>query len=148
MRALLINPYDETITELDVGKHPELYSLLTEPGKQGVGTADMIRLTPTDALYVDDEGHCRAGHMCWTLEGYPTPLAGRGLILGHDAKGDYASASGAITLEKLKRIVSWLRMVSTGTFHAATEGYVEHPIFGRVWQITQGGPKLAYPEDL
>ena len=52
MRAILINPEDKTVTEVDYdGDYKSIYKLI------GCSTFDVVRTsTSNDGIYIDDEG--------------------------------------------------------------------------------------------
>ena len=97
MRAILIDPFRETIDEVetsgkldDAGRLPGIYTLL------GCTMID-VRATgyARDAVYFDDEGVL--GDLdeqeFWAVLGHDWPMAGRGLILGSTADGESADAA-------------------------------------------------------
>ena len=47
-----------------------------------------MRIDDSETLYVDDEGLYAENQRFFTWDGYPKPLAGRGLILGTDEEGE------------------------------------------------------------
>jgi hypothetical protein len=49
-------------------------------------------LDPRDRLYVDEEGLLTPGKEFFLIEGFPQPLAGNGLIVGHDDEGEAVNA--------------------------------------------------------
>lgn len=150
-RGILINPYDETITEVRdkfVEDYQNIHKNLTELGVHSVHTLTCVRLSNYgDVIWLDDEGHLTAGRKCWSLTGYSYPLAGRGLILGTDHQGETTSCSGFITPAFVHKLVTWLRLLTTAEFGPSRESTVDHPIFGRVVQITQGAPRVRYEEE-
>ena len=106
MRAILIDPVKKTVTEVDyTGPYTQIYefihastfclagSFLSYSGPESFDHK-------CDDMYVDDEGlfDPKFGWFMWT--GYPTPLAGYGLLLGTNHVGD--SCSIRSTIEELK----------------------------------------------
>jgi hypothetical protein len=152
MKAFLINPYDETVTEIDddfKGDYRRTHHHLSEPGRHEVDCATTVPISGGgDIVLVDDNGMCSPGHACWTFDGADIPLAGRGLLIGTDREGDYAAPNPGITLDLLKSKVVWLHLNSTGRFAPTTEETREHPVLGNCVHIIQGGPVLAHPEEV
>ena len=81
MRAILINPFNQTIKEAVYGgDYREIYDLI------GCRTFDIVSLSDADDLYVDDEGLLKDDNRYFSWSG--RNLAGIGLILGHDDEGE------------------------------------------------------------
>lgn len=86
MRAYLIDPAERTLTVVDHdGKLSSIYELL---GCDRVTTAQVADLG--DVVYVDDEGLLKGPTNFFLVEGHPTPLAGKGLVVGTTYDGDDA----------------------------------------------------------
>tara|TARA_Y100001938_G_scaffold138890_1_gene205018 strand:+ start:186 stop:527 length:342 start_codon:yes stop_codon:yes gene_type:complete len=98
MRGILINPFDETIKEVNILGNIEDIYLLTE-----CRTFDVVALSDKDDLYIDDEGLLKDNRY-FTI--YGRTLAGRGLIMSHDDEGN--SISTDISLQEIKDVVEWL----------------------------------------
>lgn len=101
MNAYLIDPVARTITAVDyTGKYTNIYDHIE------ADCFDLVRINcEGDAIFVDDEGLLKDDQSFFMYEGYPSPLAGRGLVLGSDEEGE--SVSPKITLEELKANVSF-----------------------------------------
>lgn len=84
MRAFLIDPGARTLTTVEYdGDYTTIYQLL------GIDTFDVVRFGDDgDVIYVDDEGLMKGPTDFFLIEGYPQPIAGKGLVLGTDAEGD------------------------------------------------------------
>ena len=106
MRAILINPFDETITEVDYsGDFKQIYKFID------CSTFDVVMLCDADDLYVDDEGLLKENrYFSWSGRIF----AGKGLILGHNEEGETTPTSYDLQ-EGVDRI-EWL-----------PEGYKEEP---------------------
>jgi len=100
VRAILINPFDETIKEaVYTGDYREIYDLIE------CQTFDIVNLFKVeDDLYVDDEGLFKDNQRYFSIEG--KNLAGRGLILSSDGEGE--SIGTTLTVEQVKEIVDFL----------------------------------------
>lgn len=102
MQAILINPFDKTIEEIEYsGDWRDISSLL----ECDIFTTVYFDDT-TDSVYVDDEGLYVEDQAFFTIGNYPQPLAGRGLILGCNDEGD--SVDCKTTLEEAKAMVKFL----------------------------------------
>ena len=84
MKAILINPITQTVVNYDFeGDFRDIQEIL------GVDLFTCIGLENGDTLYVDDEGLINGTNEFFFAPSlYPTPLAGKGLILGTDEMGD------------------------------------------------------------
>jgi len=99
MKGILINPFDETVKEVNIlGNSIEEIYLLTE-----CNTFDVVALSGTDDLYVDDEGLLKDNRY-FTI--YGKPIAGKSLIMGHDDEGN--SISTTLSLQEIEDVVKWL----------------------------------------
>jgi hypothetical protein len=108
-RGILINPFDRTVTEVEqrLDDYRQIYvALSTDEHKVDCFTT--VEVSPRDTLWVDDEGLLKGETKFFELEGYRQPLAGCGLILGHDGNGE--SVGTTIPLELVK---SKVRFVGT-----------------------------------
>jgi len=106
MRAILINPQDQTITEVDyTGDYKNICTHI------GADCFDIARFGDKDnhAVFVDDEGLIngavdRVG--MFRLHGEnPVYLAGKGLILAHNAAGE--SIAATMTLDALRTVLTF-----------------------------------------
>ena len=92
MRAILIDPAKQTVTEVDYdGDYQSIYKLT-----DCTTFAVPYVLENEDALYVDDEGLLNGPVNFFTIWGYPEPLAGKCLILGTDEDGKSVAAKSMI----------------------------------------------------
>lgn len=57
--------------------------------------------TSGNTLWIDEEGRCKTVETSFTLRGLPMPIAGKGLILGYDARKD-KNKSTNFNIEKVK----------------------------------------------
>lgn len=85
MKAILIDPHDETVSTVQYdGNYQSIYKLI------GCDTFDVVSLDDTNSLYIDDEGLFRPDQKFFWAKGWPHPLAGKALILGTTEDGDSA----------------------------------------------------------
>lgn len=102
MQAILINPFDKTIEEVEYsGDWKDISSLL----ECDIFTTAYFDDT-TDSVFIDDEGLYVEDQAFFTIGDCPQPLAGRGLLLGTDEEGD--STDCKTTLEEAKAMVKFL----------------------------------------
>ena len=100
MKAILINPFNQTITEVEYsGNFKEIYKLID------CSTFDCINIDDDNTLFVDDEGLLRENrYFYW--KGY-TNLAGKALIIGVDYQtGEDCETSWS--LQEVENMVEWL----------------------------------------
>ncbi len=96
MRAFVIDPFTNSINEVEYsGDYTEIYSL---------GDFDCFALATfneeNDGIFVDDEGLFKDNQRMFMVNGYPQPLAGKGVVLGCDEEG--ASVEPTVSLEWLQ----------------------------------------------
>lgn len=102
MRAILIDPFSKTVTQVECAPGIEaIYALIDADCFCTVNLDDA-----GNAVYLDDEGLFREGQEFFALGNYPQPLAGRGLILGCNEEGE--SVATTITVEQVRAAVRWL----------------------------------------
>lgn len=126
-QAFLIDPVAQSITEVTyTGHYTNIYTHL------GIDTFTVVDLgfDNGDAVFVDDEGLLKSDQRFFQIDGYPQPIAGRGLVLGTDEEGE--SVTPKITLSKLKGLISWVRPdLELQGFEPIPEDTVIHdPILG------------------
>jgi hypothetical protein len=158
MRAILIDPVCESVTEVNINASSELKRLLSD-AEHGlkVESFDYVPLLAGDGIYVDDEGLMKEepkyffqienrparGYVPEAaeaikalnvpvfvhLESTNRVFAGRGLIVGSDDEtGD--SADAVIRLEDAQRLVSFPKVRLKG--FKTSEGKENHPVFGEM----------------
>ena len=86
MQAYFIDSANKTITDVEYdGDYRNISKML------GCDMFTVVNLNEDgDALFVDDEGYLKDqdNQNYFWFEGYPTMLAGNGLVLGTDAEGE------------------------------------------------------------
>lgn len=82
MRAFLIDPAERTLTSIEFeGDFRKIGELI------GCDIITAARINDLgDVIYVDDEGLMKGQASFFLVEGYPQPLAGRGLLVGTDVE--------------------------------------------------------------
>lgn len=99
MKAILINPFDQTIKETEyTGDYREIYSLVE------CRTFDCVRLTDMQDMYLDDEGLLIDNQRYFSIEG--RNYGGKALLLSHDSEGETTATDW--TLQEAKDMVEWL----------------------------------------
>ena len=102
MKAILINPHEKIITEVEYsGNYKEIYSFID------CRTFDCVRLTPHEDMYIDDEGLLIDNQRYFRLLGTSlNNFAGKALLLSHDDEGKTTATNW--TLQNVKNMVEWL----------------------------------------
>lgn len=113
LTGYLINPYNNTVTAVEVkGDYKAIYPLID------CQTFDVARVEKNgDGIYIDDEGllTLTPETRFFTYEGYPNPLAGKGLMLGvNRAGGD--SVNPKMTLAQVAAKVKFLSLQEARQF--------------------------------
>lgn len=88
IRGILIDPIEKSITEVELEdtKLSTLYEAL------GCDAFDIVYLNShQDVMYVDDNGLFTKTDY-FSIDGFPTPVAGRGLVLGTSSEGETIGA--------------------------------------------------------
>jgi len=102
MRAILIDPFTRTVSDIDTDAGlDDLYRILD------VDLITVLRVGAGHAMILDDEGLMKnkIEQEYFQFEGMDQPLAGRGLILA-DEYGENRPAT--LTLEQVEEKVVWL----------------------------------------
>ena len=100
MKAILINPFEQSVTEVEYsGDFRDIYKLIDAQ------CFDCARISRMDGIFVDDEGLLNAPTHFFEHSEYPSPLAGKGLIVGCDNRGE--SQSCQTTVEEVKAKVTF-----------------------------------------
>lgn len=118
MRSYIINPFAFELGKPPVvrydysGDYRDIYPALSEESL-GIDVRAFATVefgSEKDCLYVDDEGMMKSPMGFIFLQGWPEPLAGKGLVLGTDSSGDSVSCqmdvyevSSKITLVSLRK---------------------------------------------
>jgi len=101
MKAILINPFDQTIKETEyTGDYREIYSLVE------CRTFDCVRLTPHEDMYIDDEGLLIDNQRYFRMVEIGANYAGKALLLSHDDEGETKATNW--TLQDVKSMVEFL----------------------------------------
>lgn len=144
MRAIKINPYDRTVTEIDVAPGiAAIYAAMSVP-KHTVELFTVISLDSRgdESVYLDDEGLLQPGRAIWRLRGYPSPLAGCGLVLRRNDEGE--TIATRVPLAEMAAAVAWTDQESTGEIEPGRQGTMEGPD-GTPWPAWIGGPPVLQP---
>ncbi len=102
MKAILIDSERQEIKDVDYdGDYKNICKMI----KCDIFTIALI-LENEDSICVDDEGLLKDEAYLFKFEGYSSPLAGLGLILGTDSEGESISVKSS--LEDIKNKVKFL----------------------------------------
>lgn len=103
MKAFLIDPTEKSITEVEHEDSSEDIRKLI-----GASLFDVVTINEArDCIYIDDEGLFNCSDF-FQFDGYPAPLAGKGLVLGTDHTG----RSTTPRLESVETLETKVRFVS------------------------------------
>ena len=101
MKAYLINPIDEIVTEVEYnGDYKQIQMHI------GADLFTVVYIGNSDDMYVDDEGLLKETNHMFKYKGVDAPLCGKGLVLGVDEEGD--STAPTITLQELQKNVTFM----------------------------------------
>jgi|TARA_R100000935_G_C2787784_1_gene144557 SAM-dependent methyltransferase len=116
MKAILINPKEQTIKEVEYkGDFKEIYSLVD------CNTFDCVYLDNVEVLYVDDEGLYVTDNRFFSINS--RVLAGNGLLLGSDAEGE--TIGTGLTLQMVKDMVEWMPIEHVETPYMSFKSFVD-----------------------
>jgi len=116
MKAILINPKEQTIKEVEYkGDFKEIYSLVD------CNTFDCVYLDNVEVLYVDDEGLYVTDNRFFSINS--RVLAGNGLLLGSDAEGE--TIGTGLTLQMVKDMVEWMPVEHVETPYMSFKSFVD-----------------------
>lgn len=103
IQCFVIDPFARTIT---VAQYNGDYRSISKMIDCDLFTPVRIN-SKRDTVFVDDEGLINGKPQeFFLIEGYPDPLAGKGVILGCDSVGD--TVAPTITEEQVRKMVSWV----------------------------------------
>ncbi len=92
MRAILIDPVKKTVTEVEYsGNFTQIYKYIHASCFTTAGS-----IGGRDTMFVDDEGLFNPQYGWFKWNGYPTPLAGYGLLMGTDGAGETVATASEI----------------------------------------------------
>jgi hypothetical protein len=111
MKAYLIDPFTKTISMVEYsGDYNEIYKLIE---CDTFTCADFNSFG--DTVFVDDEGLINGKDQEFFLIGdYPSPLAGKALVLGTNQEGE--SVEPSMTIEQVAVRVDWIPNIYTYHF--------------------------------
>lgn len=114
MRVIIINPWDQTVTEdQHNGDYRDYYRLLSGPTLEGLPDSEVSCFCITElgdkaghVLFVDDEGLFAEPQAFFTLGTQGATFAGRGVIARSDGGEDETGAT--LSLDAVRANVRWL----------------------------------------
>lgn len=104
-KCIRIDVTNKVVHEVEINDNiQDIYEQL------GCDLFEVVRIDEINDIYVDEEGLLKLNEnsLFFRYEGYPQPIVGNGLILGHNKRGD--STSTTLTLEEVKQKVTFLTM--------------------------------------
>lgn len=100
MKAILINPFEQSVTEVDYsGDYNQIYEFIEAQ------MFDVARISHDDGIFVDDEGLLNSPTHFFEHSDYHSPLAGKGLIVGCNSEGE--SVDCKTTVDEVKAKVTF-----------------------------------------
>jgi len=120
MKAYLIDPFTKTISMVEYsGDYNEIYKLIECDTIYKLIECDTFTCADFnefgDTVFVDDEGLINGKDQEFFLIGdYPTPLAGKALVLGTNQEGE--SVEPSMTIEQVAVRVDWIPNIHTYHF--------------------------------
>jgi hypothetical protein len=128
MKAILIDPFNKTVTEVEHnGNYKHIYELLSHE-THPVDCFTAVGIDNGDTIFVDDEGLFKEPTEFFVYLGYDQPLAGKGLVLGCNDDGD--SVAPVSTLEQVKKHIVWMEDIQLDRIESY-EGKTDHPLLGK-----------------
>ena len=117
-KAFLIDPETQEISEVIYqGVYTDIYKHI------GADCFDVARFNDKgDGVFVDDNGLAMEPNKFFLIRGNVNPLAGKGLVLGCDDKGDSVAPSKGVTLEWLKANVAFIEVIADGVIAVQAPG--------------------------
>lgn len=141
MRAILIDPEAKTISEFDLPTgYEHILSTIDAELFTGVDLGEVAEKGDI-TMYVDDEGHLHPGKAVFFIAGHA--IAGKGVVTLTDEEGETVALPPSVSVEQIQAQVEFSEQESTGEFGPSSEGYIDHPLFGRMFQVIGGQPVLA-----
>lgn len=102
MRAILINPEDRTVTEIQIKKgNNAIYAAIDCEAFECPITFDN-----NDTMYWDEDGVFKPQKGGITMEDWCVPVLGKILILGTNSRGN--SVNAASKIEDIEKIITWV----------------------------------------
>lgn len=83
MKAILIDPHSETISEVFYDGNWKTIAQWID-----ADLFDVVQIGNDDLIYVDDDGLSKHGQKFFYMQGWPHPLAGKALVLGDSHYGE------------------------------------------------------------
>ncbi|HTB46258.1 MAG TPA: DUF3846 domain-containing protein [Acetobacteraceae bacterium] len=152
MKAILIDASARRFRPVEYAALPDLQRLVG-----GYIEAVPVALKD-DTLYVDEEGLKKPQSAFFAVEGYPQPLAGTGVLVGHelfDDEGDFlGTADPSMTIEALRGLIrfftrsqvdAWGKANASDTASAVTiirrGSHVSHEVLQRYGSVIESIPR-------
>jgi hypothetical protein len=137
MKGILIDPRSKRIEEIELKNDKNISTIIECYMITGV------QVTPRLMMYLDDMGALppdmggpkNQKFFCFKRHGYrEQEFGGPGLVLGFNRAGTSLSIRTG-DLQFIAEMVHWLDIHPVDVGH--TEGWVNHPVFGRMQQLTK-----------
>lgn len=145
MRAILINPVNRSVTEIDVTSPLDsaagMYAHMraADPGFiSNMVECVELSVSPRLDLWIDEEGALTEGREVWKLAGADQHFAGAAILLASTDEGE--SADCFIPAYRVAKVVEWTNLETTGDFGESETREIDHPIFGKTPAFIGGKP--------
>lgn len=130
MKSYLINPFDQTVSELKLSSaFADVQRATSDDGKSRTFVT-LVDIGESDHLFLQDEGLLTAGRPVFKFAG-DNVFAGRAVVLGYDKEGE--SCDVHHTLDAILGLVQWTNLVTTGSFNDNARTFTEGE-----WTVHQG----------
>ena len=143
MRAILINPYTQTVSEVDtngdINGETGFYELLGKADRLFSNMVECVRVGTNVDLWIDEEANLTDGRPVFELVD-AMHMGGAALLLCNDGEGNCIGLPPQFTLDLVKSKVIWTELMTTGDFGETVEHDIVHPTFGPMREIIQGQP--------
>lgn len=134
LRGIICDPYTRTVEEVFTEPYPAWKSLIEVDMIEAVTIARYADGS-CETLWIDEEGllHEKADGPYIKVRTHPQPMAGKGIVLGTDQKGD--TISSRLPVDLVKEMISFPDNIRFVGFKELEPRTVDVPGFGPMMQI-------------
>jgi hypothetical protein len=123
MRAIVINPFERAITEIDCAAGlDDIYKAISHESKHKVDIITAINIVGDpfpETGFIDDEGMLKEGIPVFNFRQGSHPIAGKCIVFGVSPDGDNKDCT--LTVEDYESMIQWTNLVTTGDFGPSRE---------------------------
>ena len=107
MKAILIDPFEKSLTTIDIAPGDQPYTLIELHRLVGEDCLDFAYPYRGESVAVGDHSRLQEPPLpAFLLDGYKETLYGRAVVLGHSRDGK--SRDTKLTVDKLSKLIEWL----------------------------------------